>query len=254
MYNTKEKGLYQGFAPNNQEGFVNGMNKATQHRNPYQAMIQQTQGTEEREIIWEGVLGFPVLINQWQTTLRSTVCQVSAQSNNGEPEVKADFWPQKVTMQLLSGSVIREVCAAFFNNSKSVLLHLQPCEGLMSLNQAFMSGYVGYVHLTRHPHQKKLMIVQYIASTHEYRGFIPSNQEEFSNRILEVMKNNQIKTVGALNQQGQAGAPVQYLNMNTTQEQMGIRQGTPAEEEGAVGGAIDEGRLENIFSDINLNN
>uniref|UniRef100_A0A1B6K299 Mediator complex subunit Med25 PTOV domain-containing protein n=2 Tax=Homalodisca liturata TaxID=320908 RepID=A0A1B6K299_9HEMI len=234
MFNTKWKGLYLGFAPNNQEGFINNLCNATQDDNTPQTMKQQKQDLEERVIIWQGVLGFPVLINHWQTTLRSAVCQISAKSNNGQPEVRAELWSQKVIMQLLSGSVIREVCAAFFTNSKSVLLHLQPCDALMSLNQAFMSGYVGYVHLTCRPHLKKLMIVQYIACTGEYRGFIPCDQAEFFDRILKVMQNHQKKTVEALNQQGQAVAPAQNLSMNTTQEQI-----DPAEQEaGAVGGVM----------------
>jgi mediator of RNA polymerase II transcription subunit 25 len=77
-----------------------------------------------------------------QKITKHVPCQVSANSKDGEPELKADGWPSKLIMQLMPKQLIGNIGGAYLKNSKSVLFHPQPCEALESLTKVMSSGFV----------------------------------------------------------------------------------------------------------------
>ncbi|KAG8306970.1 Mediator of RNA polymerase II transcription subunit 25 [Homalodisca vitripennis] len=79
--------------------------------------------------------------NDAQKNTRHVPCQVSAHSKDGEPELKADSWPQKLIMQLIPKQLIENIGGAYLKNSKSVLFYPQPCEALESLTRMMCSGF-----------------------------------------------------------------------------------------------------------------
>ncbi|XP_014598898.1 PREDICTED: mediator of RNA polymerase II transcription subunit 25-like isoform X5 [Polistes canadensis] len=164
----------------------------------------------ERHTIWQGVV-------EWiektknpadaQKQTRHVPCQVSANSKDGDPELKADTWPQKLIMQLMPKQLIGNIGGSYLKNSKSVLFHPTPCEALESLTNMMTSGFAGCVHFTSVPPSSaceiKVLILLYTAEKRTYLGFIPNDQTAFVDRLRKVIQ--QQKTSQGPMRQGQAG-------------------------------------------------
>nr|CAD7574221.1 unnamed protein product [Timema californicum] len=162
----------------------------------------------ERHTIWQGVL-------EWiekaknptdpQKVTRHVPCQVSANLKDGEPELKADTWPQKLIMQLMPKQLIGNIGGAYLKNSKSVLFHPQNCEALDSLTRVMSSGFAGCVHFTSvpvpSPCEIKVLILLYTSEKRAYLGFIPNDQAAFVDRLRKVIQHQ--KTTQALMRQTQ---------------------------------------------------
>ncbi|XP_043496390.1 mediator of RNA polymerase II transcription subunit 25-like isoform X5 [Polistes fuscatus] len=165
----------------------------------------------ERHTIWQGVV-------EWiektknpadaQKQTRHVPCQVSANSKDGDPELKADTWPQKLIMQLMPKQLIGNIGGSYLKNSKSVLFHPTQCEALESLTNMMTSGFAGCVHFTSVPPSSaceiKVLILLYTAEKRTYLGFIPNDQTAFVDRLRKVIQ--QQKTSQGPMRQGQAGA------------------------------------------------
>ncbi|KAG8335435.1 Mediator of RNA polymerase II transcription subunit 25 [Homalodisca vitripennis] len=234
-------------SPTQQQGLrmmgVPSPGNQTQPAPQSQPSQQPPQASRERHTIWQGVLEWiekSKTPNDAQKNTRHVPCQVSAHSKDGEPELKADSWPQKLIMQLMPKQLIGNIGGAYLKNSKSVLFHPQPCEALESLTKVMSSGFAGCVHFTSLPTSTcdiKVLILLYTAEKRAYLGFIPNDQAAFVDRLRKVIQHQ--KTSQALSRQGQAGAPGQNPNMNTTQAQMGANQGPlGGQGAGAMGGPI----------------
>ncbi|XP_014598897.1 PREDICTED: mediator of RNA polymerase II transcription subunit 25-like isoform X4 [Polistes canadensis] len=171
---------------------------------------QQITTARERHTIWQGVV-------EWiektknpadaQKQTRHVPCQVSANSKDGDPELKADTWPQKLIMQLMPKQLIGNIGGSYLKNSKSVLFHPTPCEALESLTNMMTSGFAGCVHFTSVPPSSaceiKVLILLYTAEKRTYLGFIPNDQTAFVDRLRKVIQ--QQKTSQGPMRQGQAG-------------------------------------------------
>ncbi|XP_015111836.1 mediator of RNA polymerase II transcription subunit 25 isoform X2 [Diachasma alloeum] len=165
----------------------------------------------ERPTIWHGILEWSEKARNPtdpQKQTRQVPCHVSANTKDGEPELKADSWPPKVLLQLVPKLLIGNIGGAYLKNSKSVLFHPTPCEALDSLTKVMSAGFAGCVHFPSSPSLPncdiKVLILLYTAEKRAYLGFIPNDQSGFVERLRKVIqhqKNNQ-----ALLRQNQGGA------------------------------------------------
>ncbi|RLU26588.1 hypothetical protein DMN91_000384 [Ooceraea biroi] len=165
----------------------------------------------ERQNIWQGIV-------EWiekaknptdaQKQTRHVPCQVSANSKDGDPELKADTWPPKLIMQLMPKQLIGNIGGSYLKNSKSVLFHPTPCEALESLTKMMSAGFAGCVHFTSAASSPaceiKVLILLYTAEKKTYLGFIPNDQTAFVDRLRKVIQ--QQKTSQASMRQGQVNA------------------------------------------------
>lgn len=106
---------------------------------------QMVSAPRERHTIWQGLLEWLEKAKTQSDTPKQTrqvPCQVSANSKDGEPELKADSWPQKLIMQLMPKQLIGSIGGAYLKNSKSVLFHPSPCDALDSLTKVMSTGFV----------------------------------------------------------------------------------------------------------------
>ncbi|XP_063995109.1 mediator of RNA polymerase II transcription subunit 25 isoform X3 [Diachasmimorpha longicaudata] len=163
--------------------------------------IQQVPPGRERPTIWHGILEWSEKArnpSDPQKQTRQVPCHVSANTKDGEPELKADSWPPKVLLQLVPKLLIGNIGGAYLKNSKSVLFHPTPCEALDSLTKVMSAGFAGCVHFPSSPSLPncdiKVLILLYTAEKRAYLGFIPNDQPGFVERLRKVIqqqKNNQ---------------------------------------------------------------
>ncbi|KAJ8922602.1 hypothetical protein NQ315_007633 [Exocentrus adspersus] len=216
----------------------------SQAQNPPQGQPQQLGNVRERHTIWQGVLEWtekPKNPDQQKIT-KHIPCQVSANSKEGEPELKADAWPQKLIMQLMPKHLIGNIGGIYLKNSKSVLFHPQACDALESLTRVMSSGFAGCVHFTSTPPSPsvicdiKVLILLYTPDKRAYLGFIPNDQTAFVDRLRKVIQ-QQKSTQQQMRQGGpvgpslnpQVGAPPQMgvaspVTSQNTQQNMLISQ------------------------------
>ncbi|KAK9886904.1 hypothetical protein WA026_019161 [Henosepilachna vigintioctopunctata] len=178
---------------------------------PGQQQAVQVGPGRERHTIWQGLLEWiekPKSVQDQQKITKHVPCQVSANSKDGEPELKADGWPAKLIMQLMPKQLIGTIGGAYLKNSKSVLFHPQPCEALESLTKVMSSGFAGCVHFTSIANSQtcdiKVLILLYTAEKRAYLGFIPNDQTAFVGRLREVIQKQ--KSSQQILRQTQGGA------------------------------------------------
>ncbi|XP_023012280.2 mediator of RNA polymerase II transcription subunit 25 isoform X2 [Leptinotarsa decemlineata] len=184
-----------------------------------QGQPQQMGSVRERNTIWQGLLEWiekPKNATDQQKITKHVPCQVSANCKDGEPELKADGWPQKLIMQLMPKQLIGNIGGAYLKNSKSVLFHPQACDALESLTRVMSSGFAGCVHFTsiqqnHSPCDIKVLILLYTADKRAYLGFIPNDQAAFVDRLRKVIQqqksNQQQMRQGCYDFQGGPGGP-----------------------------------------------
>ncbi|XP_060532010.1 mediator of RNA polymerase II transcription subunit 25 isoform X2 [Cylas formicarius] len=193
---------------------------ATSQAQAAQQVPQQLAG-RERHTIWQGILEWiekPKNMADQKIT-RHVPCHVSSNSKDGEPEIKADGWPQKLIMQLMPKQLIGTIGGSYLKNSKSVLFHPSPCEALDSLTRVMISNFAGCVHFTSNPSHTtcdiKVLILLYTQDKRAYLGFIPNDQVAFVDRLRKVIqqqKSTQMRPPGnggpVMNPQAGAQLPV----------------------------------------------
>ncbi|XP_014291430.1 mediator of RNA polymerase II transcription subunit 25 isoform X2 [Halyomorpha halys] len=215
-----------------------------------QAQASQQQGQRERQTIWQGILEWleKKAPGDSQKMTRHVPCQVSTNyKEGGEPELKADSWPQKLIMQLMPKQLIGNIGGAYLKNSKSVLFHPQACDALESLTKVMSTGYAGCVHFTSTPQcDIKVLILLYTSEKRAYLGFIPNDQVAFVDRLRKVIQHQ--KSTHALNRQGgaQTGQPIPGGGLAgpqvppTSQAQLGtmLQQQQPQQQQQPIGAAL----------------
>ncbi|XP_032671316.1 mediator of RNA polymerase II transcription subunit 25-like isoform X1 [Odontomachus brunneus] len=190
----------QQIAPPQAQGNVQGTVQGTVQG---QQLVQR-----ERQNIWQGILEWIEKAKNPTDTQKQTrhvPCQVSANSKDGDPELKADTWPPKLIMQLMPKQLIGNIGSSYLKNSKSVIFHPTPCEALESLTKMMSAGFAGCVHFTSVPPSPaceiKVLILLYTAEKKSYLGFIPNDQTAFVDSLRKVIQ--QQKTSHASMRQGQ---------------------------------------------------
>ncbi|XP_019877940.1 mediator of RNA polymerase II transcription subunit 25 isoform X2 [Aethina tumida] len=188
----------------------------------------------ERHTIWSGLLEWiekpKNATTDQQKITKHVPCQVSANTKEGEPELKADGWPPKLIMQLMPKQLIGNIGGAYLKNSKSVLFHPSNCEALESLTRVMSSGFAGCVHFTSSQNSPscdiKVLILLYTSDKRAYLGFIPNDQAAFVDRLRKVIQ-QQKSTQQMKQNMGGVGPNIQPgpngpLTMGGTPPQMGV--------------------------------
>ncbi|KAL0272772.1 UNVERIFIED_CONTAM: hypothetical protein PYX00_005619 [Menopon gallinae] len=163
----------------------------------------------ERHTIWQGVLEWVEKGNDNTKVTRHVPCQVSCTPKEGERDLKADSWPQKLIMQLMPKQLIGNIGGAYLKNSTSVLFHPQQCEALESLTKVMSNNFAGCVHFTSAPTSapcdiKVLLLFYTMNEKRAYLGFIPNDQVAFVDRLRKVIQ-QQKNTHAAIMRQNQVG-------------------------------------------------
>ncbi|CAL1263811.1 unnamed protein product [Larinioides sclopetarius] len=170
--------------------------------------------TKDRRTIWQGILEFQEKSNspqvQGQRVTHSLPCTFSSMvTNNGEPDVNAEKWPNRLMLQLIPKHLI--VVANLFSTLKTaarhVLIHFnQETEALAKLCKNMSSGLVGCIQF-QNPVDIRIMVVLYMPDKRIYMGFIANDQESFFNNIRQRYENHR-KQQQQQKQRLQAGNPV----------------------------------------------
>ncbi|CAG9766643.1 unnamed protein product [Ceutorhynchus assimilis] len=221
------QGIQTSMAPSMpQQGAPQSNPAVTSQAQSAQPAVQQ-MGGRERHTIWHGVLEWiekPKNPTDQQKVTKQVPCQVSSNSKDGEPEMKADGWPQKLIMQLMPKQLIGNIGGSYLKNSKSVLFHPTQCEALDSLTRVMNSGFAGCVHFTSNPNPAacdiKVLILLYTADKKAYLGFIPNDQAAFVDRLRKVIqqqKSTQMRQGG----NGQPMNPQTPMPMPSGNQQIG---------------------------------
>lgn len=148
-----------------------------------------------REVIWTGDLEWIEKEKADQpNSIRQIPCNISANLENGEAEMRANNWPTRLTMQLMPKSLANNIGAKYFKDSKTVYLNLTPCEALDDLSEVMGSGYFGCVHFTLAPPPPntvtcniKIMLLLYTPEKQAFLGFIPNNQLDFVDHLRAII-------------------------------------------------------------------
>ncbi|CAB0020241.1 unnamed protein product [Nesidiocoris tenuis] len=164
---------------------------------------QPIMTNREYRTIWQGLIEWidKKSPSDSQKTTRHVPCQVSMGTKDGEPELKADTWPQKLIMQLMPKQLIGSIGGQYLKNSKSVLFHLQPSEALEALTKVMSNGFAGCVHFNSMASacDIKVLILLYTAERSAFLGFIPNDQAAFVDRLRRVIQHS--KSTNAMNRQ-----------------------------------------------------
>ncbi|CAB0020240.1 unnamed protein product [Nesidiocoris tenuis] len=180
---------------------------------------QPIMTNREYRTIWQGLIEWidKKSPSDSQKTTRHVPCQVSMGTKDGEPELKADTWPQKLIMQLMPKQLIGSIGGQYLKNSKSVLFHLQPSEALEALTKVMSNGFAGCVHFNSMASacDIKVLILLYTAERSAFLGFIPNDQAAFVDRLRRVIQHS--KSTNAMNRQGQSGQGGQQMQPGAPQ-------------------------------------
>lgn len=145
---------------------------------------------DRRKVVWGGIVEYqekspaPVpgqpnvqVGNRITYTLN---CQISCSLTNGEPEVNAEKWPEKLVLQLLPRNLIMKLFGILKSGSVHVGLHFSnpESEGLQKLSKSMSMQFVGCVQF-QGMSPIRMMIVIYMPDKRLFMGFIPNDQEGF---------------------------------------------------------------------------
>ncbi|XP_055697270.1 mediator of RNA polymerase II transcription subunit 25 isoform X4 [Phlebotomus papatasi] len=171
-------------------------------------------GSNSREKIWTGILEWIEKAKSDQPKIaRHVPCYVTTNIKDGEPELKADSWPQKLIMQLMPKQLVGNIGGQYLKDSKTVIFHPSQCEALDALSKVMATGFAGCVHFTASPPTNceiKVLILLYTVEKKAFIGFIPNNQLGFVERLRKVIQQKQGLVRHGQNQQAagqQGGAP-----------------------------------------------
>uniref|UniRef100_A0A1B0GNU8 Mediator complex subunit Med25 PTOV domain-containing protein n=1 Tax=Phlebotomus papatasi TaxID=29031 RepID=A0A1B0GNU8_PHLPP len=99
-------------------------------------------GSNSREKIWTGILEWIEKAKSDQPKIaRHVPCYVTTNIKDGEPELKADSWPQKLIMQLMPKQLVGNIGGQYLKDSKTVIFHPSQCEALDALSKVMATGF-----------------------------------------------------------------------------------------------------------------
>ncbi|KAK8767991.1 hypothetical protein V5799_005228, partial [Amblyomma americanum] len=144
-------------------------------------------GLKERRTVWQGQVEYQDKMPSNPRNVYTLQCTVSTSVVNGEPEVCADKWPPKLTLQLMPRSMLMNVVLAVKNASRCVVLQFEHSEGLLKLSRFMGSAWLGLVHFASPPADIKLMLVVYMAEKNLYMGMVANDQESLFGAVKQVI-------------------------------------------------------------------
>ncbi|KAL3184523.1 hypothetical protein MRX96_031809 [Rhipicephalus microplus] len=195
---------------------------------------------KERRVVWQGQVEYQDKMPGNPRNVYTLQCSIFASVINGEPEICADKWPPKLTLQLMPRSMLMNVVLAVKNASRGVVMSFEPGEGLVKLSRFMGSAWLGLVHFASPPADLKLMLVVYMADKNLFMGMVANDQEGLFAAVKQVIdahrKQQQSKTKMLQNMSGGTMAPAGGMNMaapvpNAT---MGIAPAAPGQQYSAA--------------------
>lgn len=221
---NQQSGMQPGGLQQQQQG--QNPQQQQQQGPPQQPGLQQQQQApgitgpmrmQGRERIWSGIIEWFEKPNKNDQTKVSKQApfHVSANVKNGEPDIKADSWPQRLLMQLMPKQMVGSAGGPYLKESKTVVFHPTPCEALETLSKVMASGMAGCVHFTNNS-EIKILILLYTAEKKAFLGFIPNDQVAFVDRLRKVITQSKQQS------SQQANPQAQMQGQNQGQGQMGI--------------------------------
>ncbi|RWS05292.1 mediator of RNA polymerase II transcription subunit 25-like protein [Dinothrombium tinctorium] len=165
--------------------------QAVQQQTPQQPQQQQMLMKGRRKI-WVGIIEYqekPVPPHNTNRITYTLQCQISGPVINGEPEVNADKWPEKLSLQLLPRPLIQKLFDILKSASHHVGLHFTNSEneGFQKLSKIMSTNWVGCIQFTSIP-AIRMMIVLYMPEKKVYMGFIPHDQEGFFSAMRQMIE------------------------------------------------------------------
>ncbi|XP_023213843.1 mediator of RNA polymerase II transcription subunit 25-like, partial [Centruroides sculpturatus] len=150
--------------------------------------------SKERMQIWQGFIEFQEK-GLSSGGSASRVCHnlrgtISCNVVNGEPEVNADKWPNKVAMQLLPRHLIStpNVTAILKNAARHIYVHFpQDTEAVQKLTKFMSSNWIGCIQFTP-PNELRIMLILYMTDKQIYIGAIPNDQDGFLAVIRQIFE------------------------------------------------------------------
>ncbi|CAG2165639.1 unnamed protein product [Oppiella nova] len=149
---------------------------------------------EQRRRIWAGTIEYqekpvqPGPVNPANRITYSLNCQISCHVVNGEPEINAEKWPEKLILSLLPKQLIMRLFPMLKNGSYHISLHFNgdPEQGLSKLSKIMSTNWVGCIQFTAL--SIRMMIILYMPDKRMYMGFVPHDQEEFFKAMREIIE------------------------------------------------------------------
>lgn len=187
---------------------------------PQQQNPQQQNPQQARQRIWSGIVEWVEKTNKTDQTKisRQAPFQVTTNVKEGEPEIRADHWPQRLLMQLMPKVMVGSAGGQYLKESKTVVFHPSPCDALESLSRVMGSGMAGCVHFNTAPQCEIIvLILLYSSEKKAFLGFIPKDQTAFVERLRTVIMQNK-QTQGGPQQQQQM-----IQGIGVPQNQMGMQ-------------------------------
>ncbi|RWS24983.1 hypothetical protein B4U80_03752 [Leptotrombidium deliense] len=177
------------------------LNQLLEQGNVNVQTVQQAQPNQpqtlvknmDRRKIWAGIIEYqekPVPPHNTANRITYTLqCQISCAVVNGDPEVNAERWPDKLSLQLLPRTLITKLFNILKISSFHVGLHFsnQENEGFQKLSKIMSSNWVGCIQFTSVP-TIRMMIVLYMPEKKVYMGFIPHDQEAFFAAMRQMIE------------------------------------------------------------------
>ncbi|XP_013382575.1 mediator of RNA polymerase II transcription subunit 25 isoform X3 [Lingula anatina] len=189
--------------------------------------------------LWTGALEWQEKTKTGNTTdpgakiIRSLPCKVYI--TQGEQEVNASIWPNKLQMQLIPQAILQSL-QSLFRNSRTVSFQFANTdkEAIKSLYKILSQGFAGYIHFpTMSQVDVRVVLLLYSTKMKKFVGLIPNDQNSFINGIkiavtkhktMQQMKmQQQLQQRGMMNQMagGVQQPPQSQPGMQTPQQMMG---------------------------------
>ncbi|EEC17382.1 transcription factor, putative [Ixodes scapularis] len=179
---------------------------------------------KERRTVWQGQVEYQDKMPGNPRNVYTLQCTVSTSVTNGEPEVCADKWPPKLTLQLMPKTMLMNVVLAVKNAARCVVLAFgggpeggpAAAEGLHKLSRFMSSAWLGLVHFASPPADIKLMLVVYMPDKNFYMGMIANDQETLYGAVKQVVDTHrkQQQTKSKMLQTMSGGTMAQAGGMN----------------------------------------
>lgn len=172
---------------------ASGCNQQNANQQQMGAMSVPPGMVKERCPIWQGIIEFqekaPTSTGpQPSRVSHSLACTFSSGMTNGEADVNAEKWPNRLVLQLLPKQLIASgnLLSVLKTGARHVLIHFSTeTEGLQKLSKTMSSNWVGCIQFPA-PCDLRIMVALYFPEKRLYMGFIPNDQETFFNAIRQV--------------------------------------------------------------------
>ncbi|CAG2108167.1 unnamed protein product, partial [Medioppia subpectinata] len=190
--------------------------------------LPTNQMKEQRRRIWAGIIEYqekpvqPGPVNPANRITYSLNCQISCHVVNGEPEINAEKWPEKLILSLLPKQLIMRLFPMLKNGSYHISLHFSgdTDQGLSKLSKIMSTNWVGCIQFTAL--SIRMMIILYMPDKRMYMGFVPHDQEEFFKAMREIIETHKKEQQAKQQQQKMT---ICYQLVNTGGGQMPLSLG-----------------------------